>query len=162
MIQVKITRHSSILFKQPQLWLQFVAIRLLTSKRSKNTHLLNWVCKNLLAENFLLVEFPVPSHTYKKLAEPFIDKKLKQLFSPSLVSLFNFSSQFATTSSGFNVNWILQQNDHDNSSAQHNLVLIRNASVLFLPPLKLLKTTRQRQDASVGLGAVAAVGVIGG
>ena len=70
----------------------------------------------------------------------------------------NFSRQFATNTSGFNVIWMLHQIDHEISLAQQDTALIRNETVLFFTPPKPPKSTRHRRGASMGLAALAAVG----
>ena len=83
---------------------------------------------------------------------------------PSLFCPLNFSSQFATNTSGFNVHWMLHQIDNEISAAQLDLALIRNETALFLKPPQPTKSTRQRRGtgAGVGLAALAAVGLFGG
>ena len=122
----------------------------------------------LLTEKFIRVEFLVPFPTYDFTVKPDIERKIEKL-SLMLETLFlfcpmNFSSQFATNTSGFNVNWMIHQIDHEISLAQLDLALIRNDTAMFLTPSKPPKSTRQRRGAGagVGLAALAAVGLFGG
>ena len=92
--------------------------------------LFNEVSKTLLTERFIRVEFLVPFPTYNFSMKPDFEKMIHQLslmweIHPSFCPL-NFSGQFATNTSGFNVNWMLHQIDHELSSAQQDLALIRN------------------------------------
>ena len=73
-----------------------------------------------------------------------------------------FSSQFATNTFGFIVNWILHQIDHEVSSAQVDVALIRNETARFLTPPQPPKSTRLCRGTSLGLVALAAVGLFGG
>ena len=83
---------------------------------------------------------------------------------PSLFCPLNFSCQFATNTSGFNIHWMLHQIDNEISAAQLDLALIRNETAMFLKPPQPTKSTRQRRGAGagVGLAALAAVGLFGG
>ena len=100
--------------------------------------------------------------------KPDFEKMIQQLSllweTLSLFCPLNFSSQFATNTSGFNVNWMLHQIDYEISLAQQDLALIRNETAMFLAPPKPPKSTRQRRGAGagVGLAAFAAVGLFGG
>ena len=97
-----------------------------------------------------------------------IEKMIQQLplmwGTPSLFCPLNFSRQFATNTSRFNIHWMLHQIDNESSAAQLNLELIRNESAMFLEPPQPAKSTRQRRGAGagVGLAALAAVGLFGG
>ena len=130
--------------------------------------LFNEVSKILLTENFIRVEFLVPFPTYDFTMKPDIEKMIQQLSlmwkTPSLFCPLNFSSQFATNTSGFNVHSMLHQIDNETSAAQLDLALIRNETAMFLKPLQPTKSTRQRRGAGfgVGLAALAAVGLFGG
>ena len=130
--------------------------------------LFNKVSEISLTENFFRVEFLVPFPTYEFTMKPDIEKMIQQLSLmweiPSFFCPFNFSSQFATNTSGFNVNWMLHQIDYEISLAQQDLALIRNETALLLTPPKPPKSTRQRRGAGtgVGLAALAAVGLFGG
>ena len=79
---------------------------------------------------------------------------------PSLFCPLNFSSVFATNSSGFNVNWRLLQIENEIAEAQKDLLVICNETSMFLSPPKP-ETTRQRRGAAVGMAALAAVGLFG-
>ena len=124
------------------------------------------VSKILLTEKLIRVEFLVPFPTYEFTMKPDIEKMIQQLSlmweTPSLFCPLNFSSQFATNTSGFNVNWMLHQIDYEISLAQQDLALIRNETAMFLSLPKLLKSTRQRCGSSVGLVALATVGIFSG
>ena len=128
--------------------------------------LFNEVSKILLTEKFIRVEFLVPFPTYNFTMKPDIENMIHQLSlmweTPSIFCPLNFSSQFATNTTGFNVNWMLHQIDHELSSAQQDLVLIRNETSMFLMPPQPPKSTRQRRGSQMGLAALAAVGLFGG
>ena len=116
--------------------------------------------------NSIRVEFLVPFPTYEFTMEPDIEKMVHQLSlmwkTPPLFSPLIFFSQFATNTSGFNVNWIIHQIDHEISLAQQDLALIHNENAMFLTPPKPLKSNRQRHGTSVGVVARAAAGLSGG
>ena len=130
--------------------------------------LFNEVSKILLTEKFIRVEILVPFPTYEFTMKPDIEKLIQQLSlmweTPSLFCPLNFSSQFATNTSGFNVYWMLHQIDNEISAAQLDLALISNETAMFLKPPQPTKSTRQRRGAGagVGLAALAAVGLFGG
>ena len=130
--------------------------------------LFNEVSKILLTEKFIRVEFLVPFPTYEFTMKPDIEEMIQRLSlmweTPSLFCPLNFSSQFATNTSGFNVHWMLHQIDNEISAAQLDLALIRNETALFLKPPQPTKSTRQRRGAGAGvdLAALAAVGLFGG
>ena len=92
--------------------------------------LFNEVSEILLTEKFIRVDFLVPFPTYEFTMKPDIEKMIQQLSlmweTPSLFCPLNFSSQFATNASGFNVHWMLHQIDNEISAAQLYLALIRN------------------------------------
>ena len=95
-----------------------------------------------------------------------IEKMIHQLSlvweTPFIFCPLNFSSQFATNTSGFNGNWMLHQIDHELSSAQQDPALIRNETSMFLMPPQPPTSTRQSRGSQVGLAALAAVGLSGG
>ena len=62
----------------------------------------------------------------------------------------------------FNVTWMLHQIYHKIALAQQDLALIRNKSAMFLTPLKPTMSTWQCRIASMGLAALAAMGLYGG
>ena len=111
--------------------------------------LFNEVSKILLTEKFFRVEFLVPFPTYDFTMKPDIEKMIQQLplmwESHSLFCPLNFSSQFATNTSGFNVHWMLHQIDNESSAAQLDLALIHNETAMFLKPPQPTKSTRQRR-----------------
>ena len=100
--------------------------------------------------------------------KPDIEKMIQQHSlmweTPSLFCPLNFSNQFATNTSGFNVYWMLHQIDNEISAAQLDLELIRNETAMFVKPPQPTKSTRHRRGggAGVGLAALAAVGLFGG
>ena len=114
------------------------------------------------------MEFLVPFPTYEFTMKPDIEKMIQQLSlmceTPSLFCPLNFSSQFATNTSEFDVNWTLHRIDYEILLAQQDLALIRNETAMFLTPPKPPESTRQRRGAGagVGLAALAAVGLFGG
>ena len=130
--------------------------------------LFNEVSKILLTEKFFRVEILVPFPTYEFRMKPDIEQMIHQLSliweTPSLFCPLNFSSQFATNTSGLNVHWMLHQIDTEISAAQLDFALIRNETAMFLKPPQPTKSTRQRRGAGagVGLAALAAVGLFGG
>ena len=77
------------------------------------------------------------------------------------ISPLNFSSHFAANTSGFNVNWMLHQNDHEVSSTQQDVALIRNETPMFLMPPQLPHSTRQQRGSQVGFAALATVEFFG-
>ena len=130
--------------------------------------LFNEVSEILLTEKFIRVEFLVPFPTYEFTMKPNIAKmiqKLSLMWERSFLCYpLNFSSQFATNTSGFNVHWMLHLIDNATSTAQLDLALIRNETAMFLKAPQPTKSTRQRRGAGagVGLAALAAVGLFGG
>ena len=130
--------------------------------------LINEISKILPTEKFIPVEFLVPFPTYEFTMKPDIEKMIQQL-SPmwettSFFCPLNFSSQFATNTSVFNVHWMLHRIDNEISAAQVDLALVRNETAMFLKLHQPTKSTRQRRGAGagVGLAALAAVGLFGG
>ena len=95
----------------------------------------NEVSKILLTEKFLRVKFLVPFPTYEFTMKPDIEKMIHQLWPmweiPFLFSPLISSSHFATNTSGFNVNWMLHQIDHEISAAQLDCTLIRNETTVL-------------------------------
>ena len=67
--------------------------------------------------------------------KPDIETMIQQLYlmreTPSFFCQLTFLSQFATNSSGFNVNWMLHQIDHEISLALQDLALIRSEIAVF-------------------------------
>ena len=120
--------------------------------------------KTLLSEKFIRVEFLVPFPQYDFSMKPDIEAMIYRLSTlwqvPSLFCPLNFSSVFATNSSGFNVNWMLLQIENEIAEAQKDLLVIRNETSMFLSSLKP-EATRQRRGAAVGMAALAAVGLFG-
>ena len=98
--------------------------------------------------------------------KPDIEKMIQQLSlmweTPLFFCLLNFSSQFATKTSRFIMNWMLHQVDYEISFAQQDLALIFNETAMFLTPPTPSMSTRKRRGATVGLAALAAVGLFGG
>ena len=121
----------------------------------------NEISKILPTEIFL-----VPFRIYEITKKPEIDKMIEQraLTSdiPPVFCPVNFSGPFATNTSGFNVNWTFHQIDLQIFLAQQSLTLIRNEIALFLTPPQPPKSTRHRRAATMGLPALAAVGLFGG
>ena len=120
--------------------------------------------KILLTEKFIRVEFLVPFPTYEFTLKPDIEQLLHRLSQmwdlPSIFCPLNFSSHFASNSSGFNVNWMLYQINHEITESENDLTLIRNETSMFLrPPSE--QQPRKRRGAGVGLTALAAVGLFG-
>ena len=98
--------------------------------------------------------------------KPDIEKNVSTTFPHVGKSFFfcplNFFSQFATNTSGSNVNGILHQIDYEISIAQQDLAFnCRETAMIFMPP-KPPKSTRQRRGATMGLVALSAVGILGG
>ena len=56
---------------------------------------------------------------------------------PSFLSPLNFSSQFATNTTGFNVNWMLHQISHEILLAQHNPALSGTKQLYFQQQISL-------------------------
>ena len=73
--------------------------------------------KILLSEKFIRVEFLVPFPTYEFTLKPDIEQLIQRLSQmwdlPSIFCPLNFSSHFSSNSSGFNVNWMLFQINHE-------------------------------------------------
>ena len=120
--------------------------------------------RSKLSEKFIRVELLVPFPQYDFSMKPDIEAMIYRLSNlwqvPSLFFPLNFSSVFATNSSGFNVNWMLLQIENEIAEAQKDLLIIRNETSMFLSPPKP-ESTRQRRGAAVGMAALAAVGLFG-
>ena len=102
--------------------------------RIENKVSVNEVSNILLTEKLIHVEFLVPFPTYEFIMEREIGKMIQQLALMWDTSLFcpsSFFCLFATNPSGFNVNWMLHQIDHEISLAQQDLALIRNEAAVF-------------------------------
>ena len=117
----------------------------------------------LPTEKIIRIEFLVPFPAYDFTMKPDIKKTIHQLSlmwkTLSRVCLWTFLSQFETNISGFHVNWMLHEIDHEISAVHLDLALLRNETAMFLTPPQPAKFTRQRRGgASVGLAALAAVG----
>ena len=121
--------------------------------------------KILLTEKFISVEFLVPFPTYEFSLKPDIEQlihRLSQMWDlPSIFCPLNFSSHFSSNSSGFNVNWMLFQINHEIHASENDLNTIRNETSMFLRPPSD-QQPRKRRGAGVGLAALAAVGLFGG
>ena len=122
--------------------------------------------KILLAEKFINVQFfiPFPNYTFSLRSE--ITQHLYNLSKlwpqPSLYCPLDFSSNFATNLTHFNVDWMLLKLVQEVTEAQKELSLIRNETSMFLRPASEKSNSRQRRGASVALAALAAVGLFGG
>ena len=121
-----------------------------------------------MTEKVIRVDFLVPFPTYEFTMKLDIGKPVHQFplmwEARSFFCPLIFSSQFATTTSGFNVYWMLHQYDNENSAAQLDLALIRNETTMLLKPPQPTKSTRQLHGASAGvdLAALAVVGLFRG
>ena len=122
--------------------------------------------KILLAEKFVLVEFMIPFPTYDFALKHEIERTLVRLGSmwdlPSLFCPLNFSTNFNSNSTPFNVHWILEQINHEINEAANDVILLRNETSAFLSPPSPQRPSRQKRGASVGAVALAAVGLFGG
>ena len=122
--------------------------------------------KILLTDKFIRVEFLVPFPTYEFTLKPDIEQLIQRLSQmwdlPSLFCPLNFSSHFLSNSTGFNVNWMLFQINQEINESENDLSTIRNETAMFLRPPSEQQPTRTRRGASVGLAALAAVGLFGG
>ena len=122
--------------------------------------------KILLAEKFIRVEFLVPFPPDDFDLKPEIEHLLETFSDmwtlPSLFCPLNFSTQFSTNSSSFNVQWMLRQIESEITDAQLDVEVLRNETSMFLSPPQEPKPTRHRRGSQVGLAALAAVGLFGG
>ena len=109
--------------------------------------------KNSYVSNFLF-GFPLTNILLIRMLKKSVQQLSFLWETSSPFFLLNFSSHFWTNTSGFNVNWMLYPIDHEISSVQQDLTLIRNESALFLTQPKLTKSTLQCPGASAGLAAV--------
>ena len=120
----------------------------------------------LLTEKFIRVEFLVPFPTYEFTLKPDIEQLIQRLSHmwdlPSLLCPLNFSSHFSSNSSGLNVNRMLLQIKQEIYESENDLAIIRNETSMFLRPPSEQNPTRTRRGASLGLAALAAVGLFGG
>ena len=124
------------------------------------------VSKILLTEKFFCVDFLVHFPTFD-FTEAWHQKNDSKTFhyvgkSFAFFCFLNFLSQFAMNTSGFNVSWMLRQIDVEISLAQRDLALIRNETAMFPTLPTPSKSTRQRCGATMGLAALAAIGIFGG
>ena len=122
--------------------------------------------KILLAEKFIKVEFLVPFPTYDFALKPDIVALMAKLASmwelPSIFCPLDFSSQFSTNSTPFNVTWMLKQIENEIATAELDVALLRNETAMFLSPPQQQQRTRHRRGSHAGLAALAAVGLFGG
>ena len=126
--------------------------------------LINERNKILLTEKFISMEFLVPFPTYEFPLKPDIEQLIHRLSKtwdlPSIFCPLSFSSHFSSSSSGFNVNWMLCQINHEIQESGNDLNTIRTETSVFLrPPSE--QQPRKRRGAGVGLAALA-VGLSGG
>ena len=122
--------------------------------------------KILLAEKFVPVEFMIPFPTYEFALKREIERTIDRLGSmwdlPSLFCPLNFSTNFNSNSTSFNVNWILVQINHEINEAANDVIILRNETSAFLSPPSPQRPSRQKRGASAGAVALAAVGLFGG
>ena len=96
--------------------------------------------KSCLQKKIFPEEFLVPFPTYDFALTPDIDQltqSLSQMWDlPFIFCPLNFSSNFASNSSGFNVNWMLFQINQEIQESENELTTIRNETSMFLrhPP----------------------------
>ena len=108
--------------------------------------------KILLTEKFIGVEFLVQFPTYEFTLKPDIEQLIQRLSQmwvlPSIFCPLNFSSHFSSNSSGFNVNWMLFQINHELREFENDLTIVRNETSMFLRPPSEPNPTRTRRGAS--------------
>ena len=102
--------------------------------------LFNERSKTSVKQNFIRAELLVPFWTYEFSVDPDIQQLIQRLpsFSQqlSLLLLLSFCSQFVSNSSGFIVNWMLFQIDHELQESQLKLSTIFNeTSICCVPSL---------------------------
>ena len=118
--------------------------------------------KILLAKMFVPVEFMIPFPTYDFALKHEIERTIVRLGSmwdlPSLFCPLNFSTNFNSNSTSFNVHWILEQINHE----INEVIPLRNETSAFLSPPSPQRPSRQKRGASAGAVALAAVGLFGG
>ena len=107
--------------------------------------------KILLAEKFVRVEFLVPFPTYYFDLKPEIELLLDKLSDMwALQSIFcplNFSTQFSTNSSSFNVQWMLRQIESEITDAQLDVEVLRNETSMFLSHRKRVNRHAKDEEA---------------
>ena len=94
--------------------------------------------KILFAEKFVPLEFIIPFPTHEFALKHDIEQTTAGLGSmwdlPSLFWPPNFSSNFNSNSTSFNVNWIPVQRNHEINEAANDVLLLRNEITAFLSP----------------------------
>ena len=94
--------------------------------------------KILFAEKFVPLEFMIPFPTQEFALKHDIEQTTAHLGSmwemPPLFCPPIFSSNFNSTSTSFNVNWIAVQINHEINEATNDVLLLRNETSAFLSP----------------------------
>ena len=122
--------------------------------------------KILLAEKFVPVEFLIPFPRYNFTVKTDLEKLLKDLknmwHQSSFFCPLNFSTNFLSNTTGFNVDWILQKIDAEVATAKSEVRYLHNETEHFLEAVKNTVPNRKKRAAPVILAGLAAIGLFGG
>ena len=122
--------------------------------------------KILLTEKFVPVEFRIPFPSFNFTVKTDLEKLLKDLknmwHQSSYFCPLNFSTNFQSNTTGFNVDWILQKIDAEVLTAKSEVRYLHNETEHFLEAVKNTVPNRKKRAAPVILAGLAAIGLFGG
>ena len=126
----------------------------------------NEISKILLAEKFIMADFFVPFPTLNFTVYHALNDTLQQLNAlwqmPSIPCPLNYSSNFNSDDSSFNVDWMLTQINQESAFALNELNSLKKDTASFLQPTITPTQARKRRGAPVAAAVVAAAGLFGG
>ena len=118
-----------------------------------------------LAEKFIPIQFLVPFPKYNFSMKTELTELLKNLNNklklPSTSCPLEFSTNFKTNTSSYNVDWILNKIQKEVLKSKSNIDMLRNETATFLQNDKEVMQSRQRRGAHVGALAMAGIGLFG-